>query len=77
MNILHFQIPMKRTGKNNFYVTPEILGQFMRLVKSTLGDDWSVIASPCNPTILSDIDIAYNFDMKQITQKELKEMLNK
>jgi hypothetical protein len=76
MNILHLQIPMKRTGKDNFYVTPEILGKFMRLIRSQLGDEWNVIASPCVPTILSDVDTAYNFNMKQITQKELKEMLH-
>lgn len=76
MKILHLQIPSKRIkAKDSFAITPQLLGDFMNFIKEKMGDEFTVIASPCVPSLLSDEDIVYNFDMKEIKLAEIKELI--
>jgi hypothetical protein len=77
LKILHFQIPLKENAKikDSFAITPNLLGQFMNFVKEKVGDEFTVVASPCAPGIIGEDDILYNFDMTQITLRELKELM--
>ena len=47
----------------------------MKPLRHQLKDEFAVVASPCIPSFLSDDDTLYNFDMKEITLKELKSMV--
>jgi hypothetical protein len=77
MKILHFQIPLKDNAriKDSFAITPNLLGQFMNFIKEKVGNEFIVVASPCVPGIIGEDDILYNLDMKQITLKEIKELI--
>ena len=75
MNFLHLQIPIKKTRKDQFLIEAETLGQFMKFIDEKLGENWTVIASPCTPSLLSDSDFIYNFDMKSLTKKQLMDLI--
>lgn len=79
MKILHFQIPVNfdRGIKDDFGISPERLGQFLRFIKKQVGEDYCIIASPMSPSAL-DFDgetQVFNFDMKQISIEELIELI--
>lgn len=75
--ILHFQIPIRAnsTTRDQFSIEPETLGKFMKMIQEKIGKDFIVIASPCEPSLLSRKDSLYNFNMEQITLAELKDMI--
>jgi hypothetical protein len=77
MKILHLQIPIRNTKRNNdlIRINPELLGEFMKLLKSQLNNEFVIVASPCIPSLLSDNDVLYNFDMKEITLSEIKSLI--
>ena len=66
--ILHLKIELSE-------YSPEILRQFFKMIKNTLGEDWIVIGSPCDPSISEDRQNFYNFDMKQLSKNEFEELL--
>jgi hypothetical protein len=77
--ILHLQIPLIKGEphfQDRFAVSADNLGKFLNMIRSALGDEFVVVASPCEPSLLSEEDKLYNFNMEQITLKELKEMIS-
>jgi hypothetical protein len=78
--ILHLQIPLINDIhggqiKNNFAVTPTLVGSFVNMLRDQLGDEWEIISSPCNPSVSLDAENFYNFKMEQITKEELKNLI--
>jgi hypothetical protein len=74
--ILHLQIPLKNKKiNNNFAITPEYLGQFMKWIQEKVGDEFIVIASPCLPGLIGEDNILYNIDLTQINIKNLRKVL--
>ncbi|MBE3093444.1 MAG: hypothetical protein IMZ52_00305 [Actinobacteria bacterium] len=72
-NVLHLQIP---TPYGEW--KPEILGKFMNIAKSALGNNWAIIVSPCSPSVLLDDDTEFrNFQLDNITKEELFSLLSK
>ena len=74
--ILHFQIPLLEgtTITNAFAVSQEIITSFVAQVKEKIGDEYIVMASPFMPQLIDENNL-YNFDAKQVSLDELKNML--
>jgi hypothetical protein len=75
--ILHLQIPINSNSseKDNFMITPDLLGEFMKFLKEKLGNEFVVVTSPCSPSLLSRKDSLYNFKMESVTLEDIKEMI--
>jgi hypothetical protein len=76
-NILHLQIPIFEGSKvkNSLSVSARLMGEFLYMIQEKLGNDYIVVASPCEPSLLSEDSLLWNFDMKQVSLNELKRML--
>jgi hypothetical protein len=74
--ILHLQIPFmpEPKSRDDFSVYPETMGKFIKIIQEKL-PEFVVVASPCEPSLLSKKDKLYNFNMDQISLKELKDMI--
>jgi hypothetical protein len=77
--IIHFQIPVREnsSGKDDYYVSNENIGQWLKLIKNKIGKEYEIIASPFVPSTLRKNSKFYNFNMEQLTIKELYGMINK
>jgi len=77
--IIHFKIPMmeNKNIKNNFTMSPELISQFLKLVRKTIEDEYICIATPFEPSVLDDTEGFYNFAMNQLSKEELMELLEK
>jgi hypothetical protein len=75
--ILHLQIPINPNSdkKDDFMITPDLLGEFMKFLKEKIGNEFVVVASPCSPSLLSRKDSLYNFKLEQMTLEDIKEMI--
>lgn len=75
--IIHFEIPIgDRPIKNDFKISVETLGKFVRLIQEKLGEDWIVITSPMKPSLTEDMENFYNFELKQLSKEEVLDMIN-
>lgn len=75
--IIHFEIPTgDRSIRNDFKISAETLGKFVRLIQEKLGEDWVVITSPMKPSLTEDMEHFYNFELKQLSKEELLDMIN-
>ena len=63
-NILHLKF------NTISYITPEMLGNFVVLIKNKLGENWDIIVSPCEPSSYSEDYKLYNFDVDQLSKEE-------
>jgi hypothetical protein len=76
-NILHLQMPLVEGSKvkDSLSVSARLMGEFVHMIQDKLGDNYIVVASPCEPSLLSEDSLLWNFDMKQVSLNELKRML--
>lgn len=77
MKVIHFQIPLLKTAKKpeRYAINLDNAIQFLEIIKSKLGKDYAIISSPFLPTALTEETEILNFDMRQVTLKELKLMM--
>lgn len=75
--ILHLKIPLldKAIEVNDWAISPEELGEFMKYIQEKLGEKYIVIASPCEPSLYRKNKRFYNFDMQQLTREDLDNVL--
>jgi hypothetical protein len=71
VKILHFQVPMDKDK----YISPDVIGKFVKLIKEKIGDEYFVLSTPCVPTLLDSENTLLNFDMKQISINELMDLV--
>lgn len=72
-NILHFKFDI-----SNRDINPEVVGKLLRLIQDRVGDDFLVIGSPFEPSILMVDDSDPNFkslDIDKISVDELKRLI--
>ncbi len=71
--ILHLQVPFEQNSSrpDMLSISPDTLGKFMKLCQDKIGQDWSVIASPCIPSVSEDGQTFFNFKLEQLTKEEL------
>jgi hypothetical protein len=74
-NILHIQIDTEKNKPN--YIGAEMLGNFVKLLRNQLGDDFIVIASPGRPELYGEEFKLYNFEVSQLSKEELLNFVNK
>lgn len=52
-DILHLKIPLLESGrKDDLAISPELLGQFITIIRKELGDSYYIITSPFEVSIL-------------------------
>jgi len=58
--ILHFKFDYEEAKKREHF--PQGIGNFINRVKEIIGNDYIVIATPFEPSVLEDADRILNFD---------------
>jgi len=72
--ILHLKIVLDKNSPN--YLNLETVGKFLDIIQQKLEhDDWLVIASPFDMSISENGEYFYNFEMSEISKKELFELI--
>jgi hypothetical protein len=72
-NILHLQFTIN--SKEKGYKSPDMLGNFILLIRNRLGDNWEVIYSPYETSVYSEEYKLYNFDVRQLSKKEFLDII--
>jgi hypothetical protein len=77
--IIHFQIPLSEnnSAKDDYSISAEHISQWLTLIKNKIGKEYEIIASPFNPSTVKKDSKFYNFNMNQLTIKELYDMIEK
>lgn len=75
--ILHLEVPVEWSKDKHpeFYLSPKVLGDFLQIIKSVLGDEWLLIATPCPVTIAGNGEENYTFNIKEFSKKEIMNLV--
>ncbi len=75
--VLHLQLPVRvnSAANDDFLVSVDVLGKFMRMCQKRLGEDWVVISSPTIASVSEDVKNFYNFDMNIMSKDELLDLI--
>ncbi|HBD94873.1 MAG TPA: hypothetical protein DC057_11945 [Spirochaetia bacterium] len=73
-NILHFKTPIDENG--DILIDVKELNRLLMSLKERLGDEYVIIASPCNVALLSVEDVLYSFKANDVSIEDLKNLID-
>ena len=72
-NILHFKFDYEESKKRKHF--PQGIGNFINRVREIVGNEYVVIATPFEPSVLEGAEKIMNFDVTQLSKEEIERLV--